>query len=110
MFIFNDPREVGNKYQYHDVIFVEDSDWDKIDVLSTHWSVVLVDHNPGPRRREEMRRVANNADYVVVHDTDPQNDWHYKYAEYFPLFKYRCDTLIYPRTTVLSNFKDLAGL
>jgi len=57
-----------------------------------------------------MKRVANNADYVVVHDTDEKNDWYYKYSEYFPLFKYRWDSKIYPRTTVLSNFKDLKNL
>jgi hypothetical protein len=109
MFVFNDPREVGNNYKYHEVIFVENSDWDKVD-LSEHWSVVLIDHNPGPRRREEMKRLANNADYIVVHDTDEKNNWYYKYAEYFPLFKYQYNTSIYPRTTVLSNFKDLSNL
>lgn len=109
MFIFDDPREAGNNYQFHKFIQVENKNWDAID-LSGHWSVVLVDHHPGKRRREEMKRLANNADYIVVHDTDQKNDWYYKYAEYFPLFKYRYDTLIYPRTTVLSNFKELSNL
>jgi len=110
MFVFNDKREVGNDYTFHEIVFVENSDWDKIDVTDRHWSIVLIDHNPGPRRREEMKRVANNADYVVVHDTDEKNDWYYKYAEYFPLFQNRYDTEIYPRTTVLSNFRDLSIL
>jgi len=102
---YDDKREAGNNYDsYHTRILVED--WDKIDI-SEHWGVVFVDHNPGPRRREEMKRVANNADYVVVHDTDEKNDWYYKYSEYFPFFKYRWDSKIYPRTSVLSNFKDL---
>jgi len=107
LFIFNDKRELCNNYDFHEVKFVED--WDKIDI-SGHWGVVLVDHNPGPRRREEIKRLANSADYIVVHDTDAKNDWYYKYAEYFPLFKYRYDTKIYPMTTVLSNFKDLSCL
>jgi hypothetical protein len=110
LFNFNDEREIGNDYgSYHEVKFVENSDWDKID-LSGHWGVILIDHNPGKRRKEEMRRLANDADYIVVHDTDEKNDWYYKYSKYFPLFKYRWDSKIYPRTTVLSNFKDLKNL
>ena len=106
---YEDKRESNNDYSYHQRILVENNEWDKIDI-SEHWGVVFIDHNPGPRRREEMKRVANNADYVVVHDTDDKNDFYYKYAEYFPLFKYRWDSKIYPRTTVLSNFKDLSNL
>jgi len=105
-FIFNDRREIVNGYDYHEVKFVENSDWDKVD-LSGHWSVVLIDHNPGPRRREEIKRLANNVDYIVVHDTDPKNNWYYKYEEYFPIFKHRWDSNIYPRTTVLSNFYEI---
>lgn len=108
-FIFDDKREAGNNYKYHEMRFVENSDWDKIDI-SEHWSVALIDHNPGPRRREEIKRLADNTDYIVVHDTDAKNDWYYKYSEYFPLFKYRYDTKIYPQTTVLSNLKDLSNL
>jgi hypothetical protein len=102
---FDDKREAVNDYSYHQRYLV--TDWDKIDI-SERWGVVLVDHNPGPRRRDEIKRVANNADYIVVHDTDDKNDWYYKYAEYFPLFKYRWDSKIYPRTTVLSNFFEIS--
>ena len=112
MFIFNDHREANNDYTYHKMIFVEDSDWDKIDLVDRHWSIVLVDHNPGPRRKEEIRRLANSADYILVHDSDDLNKHHrhYKFPEIYPLFKYRYDNNIYPRTTVLSNFKDLSDL
>lgn len=106
---YDDKREVCNNYGYHSRFLVENNDWDKIDI-SEHWGVAFIDHNPGPRRREEVRRLANNADYIVVHDTDEKNDWYYKYSEYFLDFKYRWDSKIYPRTTVLSNFKDLSNL
>lgn len=109
LFIFDDKRELGNDYKYHEVKFVENSDWDKIDI-SEHWGVVLVDHNPGPRRKEEIRRLANNADYIVVHDTNGRNDWYYHYTEIFSLFKYHYRTKVYPETSVLSNFKDLSNL
>lgn len=107
LFIFNDERELGNDYSYHEMKFVEN--WDDIDI-SEHWSIALIDHNPGKRRKEEMKRLAKNADYIVVHDTDPRNDWYYKYSEYFSLFKYRYDTKIYPMTSVFSNTKDLLCL
>ena len=101
---YTDKRESNNDYTYHERYLVED--WDKIDI-SEHWGVVFIDHNPGPRRREEMKRVRDNADYVVIHDSDAKNDWYYKYSEYFPLFKYIWHSDIYPRTTVLSNFHEI---
>lgn len=110
MLVFNDRREECNDYSYHDVNFVENSDWDRINFEATHWGVVLVDHNPGPRRKEEVRRLAKFADYVLVHDTDAKNDFYYKYSEVFPLYRSRHDTGIYPQTTVISNFKDLSNL
>ncbi len=109
-FVFDDKREAKNKYQYHELHLIEDKDWDTIDI-SEHWDVVLVDHNPGPRRKDEVARLKDNADYIVVHDTNGRNDWHYHYSEVYPLFKYRFDyTKCYPFTTVLSNLKDLKGL
>lgn len=102
---YNDEREKNNDYSYHKVNFVEN--WDDLD-LSEHWGVVFIDHNPGPRRRDEMIKVSINADYIIVHDSDDKNDWYYKYSEYFPKFKYRWDSDFYPRTTVLSNFKNLS--
>jgi hypothetical protein len=109
LFIFDDKREINNGYDYHEIKFVENNDWDSID-LSGHWGVVLIDHNPGPRRKEEIKRLVDSADYIVVHDTNGRNDWYYHFTEVFPLFKYRYDTKIYPQTTVLSNLKDLSCL
>lgn len=110
LFDFKDKREEGNDYSYHQLVFVENDDWDKID-LSGHWSIVLVDHAPGTRRKDEIKRLANSADYIVVHDTNGRHDRHYKYSEVYPLFKYRYDyTKAYPYTSVLSNFKDLSNL
>ena len=97
---------------HHEVHHVEVlGGWDKIDIESQHWGMVFVDHAPGPRRNVEMGRVANNADYVVVHDTEPRSDWHYKYSNQFGKYKYRWDyTDAYPHTSVFSNLKDLKTL
>lgn len=93
---------------YHEVNFVEN--WDSID-LSGYWSVVLVDHAPTPRRRIEIAKLANFADYMVIHDSEPERNGRQKYSKIYPLFKYRKDfDRERPFTTVLSNFKDLSNL
>lgn len=93
---------------WHGIHFIED--WDKL-AIDRHWGLVFIDHAPGPRRNVEMERLANNADYVVVHDTEPKSDWHYHFANQFDKYKYRYNyTLAYPHTSVFSNFKDLHEL
>lgn len=88
-------------------------DWDKED-LKGRWSVVLIDHAPGWRRPLEAKKLTN-ADYVIIHDTDPETAADYKYEEegMFDLFKYRFDYKPKdphtPQTTVLSNKHDLKG-
>lgn len=94
---------------YHTIHLVED--WDKDLKIDKHWGVVFIDHAPGIRRNVEMGRLAQNADYVIVHDTEPKSDWHYKYSNHFGDYKYRFDyTKAYPHTSVFSNFKDLTNL
>lgn len=93
---------------FHEVHLVED--WAKIDI-SPHWSIVLIDHGPGEQRQVEFARVANNADYVVVHDSEPNNDKYYHFSKVAPLYKYRYDyDKLYPHTSVFSNFKELSRL
>jgi hypothetical protein len=93
---------------FHEIKLAED--WDKIDILG-HWSVVLVDHLPRERRKEEVKRLANSADYVIIHDSEGLRNKHYRYTEIFPLFKQRFTYMgARPYTTVLSNFKDLSNL
>jgi len=105
--------EVAKRYisDFHQVNLVEDENWDTIDIESRHWSVVFIDHAPGPRRVVELERVAQHADYVIVHDTERRSSWHRRYRKGFPKYKERWDyTTAYPYTSVLSNFKDLSNL
>jgi len=75
------------------------------------WSVVLVDQKPEERRKEDIKLLANLADYIVVHDTEPESEHLYKYSEVYPLFKYRFDDKRQPvHTTILSNFHDFNKL
>lgn len=92
---------------YHKISLV--NDWDDVKI-ERHWDVALVDHNDD-RRRIELERLANWAKYIVVHDTDPETDYYYKYSEVFPRFKYRHDyTNIKNNVGVVSNFVDLSNL
>jgi hypothetical protein len=92
---------------FHKVLMVDD--WDKIEI-ERPWDVVLVDHTDD-RRRFDIKRLANYAKYVIVHDTNPGADYSFKFSEVFPLYKYRYDyTSVRNHVTVLSNFVDLSNL
>lgn len=111
----NDPEwfEENKKWgsDYHLVYFVED--WDKRTQLidDTQWSVALVDHKPAKRRMKEIKRLAKNCQFVLIHDSEPESDKFFKYSWIYKHFKYRFDyTNTRPHTTVLSNFVDVALL
>ena len=75
------------------------------------WSVVLVDHSPSERRKEEIKRLANLADYIVIHDSNDKHERDYHYSEIYPLFKYKRIWEGDARhATVLSNFRSLNNL
>ena len=86
-------------------------DWDKADIDNTHWSVVLIDHRPALRRKVDAERLKDKADYILIHDSEPEINKFYRYTDIYPLFKYRHDyTAVKPNSVVLSNFKDLSNL
>lgn len=96
------------KYNYendnHEINFVEkyaDAPIDK------DWDLALVDQSPDWSRHEEIRRLANRAKYIVIHDSN-ENYKQYRYSEIYPLFKHKS---VWDKdnnqATVLSNFFDL---
>ena len=97
-------RRLGN--DLHEIKFVED--WNKIPIEAEHWGVVFVDHAPAERRKIEIAKLSRIADYIVVHDTEAENDTQYEFIKNsFPLFKYKYHYTKYgPHTSVLSNFTD----
>jgi hypothetical protein len=89
----------------HKIVLVKD--WDEVTAGDTHWSVVLIDHAPEFRRPVEAIKFKNNADYIVLHDTEEKNEHIYNYNSVWSHFRYRYDyDFCSPRTTVVSNFKD----
>ncbi len=71
-----------------------------------HWGMVFIDHEQG-LRANAAANFAQNADYVVIHDSQRHLDKYFHYKDIYHLFKYRWKYgKVKPHTTVLSNFKD----
>lgn len=98
---------------YHKLFFTPNFDDAPIE---RHWEMAFIDHDPNERRAIDIARLANFAEYIVIHDTQVDgtrfnlpND--YDYGRIWPLFKYRYDhTRLLPWTSVVSNFHDLSWL
>lgn len=91
--------------------------WDEIGT-DTHWSVVLIDHRPGERRKDDLLRFKDQAEIIVVHDTEVNGRCGYTnvQSEYglepiFEQFKYRVDfDRFNPLTTIVSNSIDVSKI
>lgn len=91
---------------YHRVGLIEES-WDEIPFENEHWSVVLIDQRPGIRRHIDALRLKDKADFIVIHDSEPEGDKFYRYSKIYKYFKYVYHyTKVRPHTTVLSNLWD----
>lgn len=76
-----------------------------------NWGVVLVDHRPAIDRKTQAVRLKDNADIILIHDSEPEIDRFYGYSRIYKHFKYRYDyTKCKPFTTALSNTIDVAKL
>ena len=64
------------------------TDWDLIE--HTDYSVVLIDHSPGERRWEDIVKLANKCEYMIIHDSEPEATG-YMLDKIWHLFKYRRD-------------------
>jgi hypothetical protein len=101
----------------HKLIYVPvyDDDWnlnpkpEKWDEIGNQlWSVVFIDHRPGERRKVDIKRFKDNAEIIVVHDTEHEG---YEYEEILSTFRYRYDYKRYTvYTTIVSNYIDVSKL
>ncbi len=82
------------------------NDWD-LTPIERPWGVVFIDHAPPERRHIDVARVAQYADYVVIHDSQKHLEQYFHYSKIYSLFKYK---YVYrktkPHTTVLSRTKE----
>jgi hypothetical protein len=89
----------------HSIFQVYRDEWERADI-DHPWSVVLIDHRPARRRRHDALRLANLAEYIVCHDTEPEIDRFYRYSTIFSKFKFVLHSEEVPRTSVLSNLRS----
>ena len=94
--------------KFHHIIKIES--WDDLPA-DKHWGLVFIDHSPEERRHVEIERFKDLADYIVVHDTQPEDDVKYQYSGSWKYFKYKYDWIkAKPWTSVVSNTKDLNNI
>lgn len=75
------------------------------------WSVVFIDNRPARSRRELAMKLRYKADFILLHDSEPEQDKFFGYKKIYPEFKYVYQyTDCKPNTAVLSNFRDLSFL
>ena len=76
------------------------------------WDVAFIDTNPMEIRAHIALSLANNANIIIVHDSEHREEKYYHYRELlYPVFKYRYDyTKFKPNTSVFSNFTSLEFL
>lgn len=78
--------------------------WDSLRVPPIRWSIVFIDCRPAKERRELALRYKDHADYIVLHDSEPEINRFYGYTTLYKHFKYKYEyTKLKPNTLILSN-------
>lgn len=94
----------------HELHYVKPDDWDDTTFDESDWDIVLVDH-PSYRRYIDIKRLATKANFIVVHDTEPERRSDYDYDSISKLFLYKTDyTKLKPNTSIFSNFINITNL
>ena len=106
---FNWPLRAG-KFNSPNHYVYEIKDWDEARIQRP-WGLAFLDHKPAERRIVDVRRLADWAEYIIIHDSEGRNDQYFHYQEIYPLFRYQFNyNKFEPHTTVLSNFRSLENL
>lgn len=88
------------------------NDWNTVN-LGSNISVALIDESPGEHRKESINYLTNNAEIIIVHDSEPKgwNCSNYEVRDLFGSFKYKVDVKSKEKegawATALSNTIDI---
>jgi hypothetical protein len=95
-----------NKSPFQEIIKVDD--WSKTDIEKP-WGLAFVDYEPSEERVISIARLANYAEYIVIHDTNLKYDYQCHYDKIWGMFKYRFDDKWCEKctTSIVSNFHSL---
>lgn len=92
---------------YHHIVAVRS--WDELP--TEHVGLAFIDSAPAESRSFLIAKYALVADYLVVHDTEAEQESVYGMAPMLAMFTHRYDyTKLRPHTTVVSNRFDLGGI
>jgi hypothetical protein len=87
----------------HQIVFVPN--YNDAPVDDHQWSVVLLDHEPPPRRGVDALRLRDRCQLMIGHDSEHPD---YGYGPVFDTFKYRFTlSSTFPWTTVVSDTDPL---
>jgi len=87
----------------HQIVFVPD--YNDAPIEDHQWSVVLLDHEPPPRRGVDALRLRDRCQLMIGHDSEHPD---YGYGPVFDTFKYRFTlSSVFPWTTVVSDTDPL---
>jgi len=90
----------------HQIVFVPD--YNDAPIEDHQWSVVLLDHEPPPRRGVDALRLRDRCQLMIGHDSEHPD---YGYGPVFDTFKYRFTlSSVFPWTTVVSDTDPLDWL
>ncbi len=96
--------EWGRQFKYVSLIY----DYKKIFLLPDEYrqSILFVDNAPAELRKDLIKMHENNADIIVIHDTEEGANYVYEMKDVLSTFKHRLDyrPIGKPSTTIVSNF------
>lgn len=97
-------RDMRSKY--HRIALVQD--WESCPYDLMFWGVAFVDQSPGAARLPALLELAQRAEIVVAHDSEPEEADCYKYDAAYPSYTSvrQCHGSCW--TAVLSNYHDLS--
>lgn len=82
----------------HQIVHVPD--YDDAPIMDHDWSVVLLDHEPPPRRGHDALQLRHRCQLMIGHDSQHSD---YGYEPVFSKFKHRFTDHRMPSTTVVSD-------
>jgi hypothetical protein len=93
------------KNEWHQFKFVKSTnEWANIG-NNINWAVVLIDHTPAQQRIIDIKRLRQNTDIFVIHDSQSYANHVYNYEPYLSTFKYKYQYNRYDTTTTLVSDK-----
>jgi len=106
-----DPKwyEMNKEYEEegHEVHLVDKKELINQDLCDRQWGVVLIDSRPANHRRKLAMKLKDNADFLILHDSEPEINRFYGYSHIYKHFAYvKHFDEFKPNTTILSNREE----